>query len=99
MNSDSNSEISSLRSQLFVMLIALVVLSGTLSVYLYRQVSVLGKDLTLINQTIATSNQNQAAIVNFANQLAVYSRTHPDLAPILAKYGIGPNGLPVAPKK
>ena len=99
MNSDSNPEISALRSQIFLILLGLVILSGTLSVYLYRQVSVLGKDLALINQTINTSNQNQAAIVNFANQLAVYSRTHPDLAPILAKYGIGPNGLPVAPKK
>jgi hypothetical protein len=100
MNSDINSEISALRNQLFKLLVALIVVSGTLTVYLYRQASMTGKDLTAANQLIANVNQNQKVIISFANQLAVYSKTHPDIQPLLAKYGIGPNGIAApTPKK
>lgn len=94
MNSDSNSEISALRNQVFILLVALIVVSGTLTVYLYRQASVMGKDINASNQLIANVNQSQTLIVTFANQLAAYAKTHPDIQPLLAKYGIGPNGIP-----
>ena len=100
MNSDSNSEIAALRNQVFILLVALIVVSGTLTVYLYRQASVMGKDVNASNQLISNVNQSQTMIVTFANQLAAYSKTHPDIVPLLAKYGIGPGGIaPAAPKK
>jgi hypothetical protein len=99
MNSDSNSEISALRNQVFILLVALIVVSGTLTVYLYRQASVMGKDINASNQLISNVNQSQTVILTFANQLAAYSKTHPDIVPLLAKYGIGPNGIATAPPK
>jgi hypothetical protein len=73
MNSDSNAEISALRNQVFILLVALIVVSGTLTVYLYRQASVMGKDINASNQLIANVNSSQTMIVTFANQLAAYS--------------------------
>jgi hypothetical protein len=96
MNPDSNSEIAALRNQVFTLLVALIVVSGTVTVYLYRQTSIMGKDLTASEQLINSFNKGQPAVAAFANQLAAYSKTHPDMAPLLAKYGIGPNGIPTA---
>jgi hypothetical protein len=48
---------------------------------------------------ISNVNQSQTVILTFANQLAAYSKTHPDIVPLLAKYGIGPNGIATAPPK
>jgi hypothetical protein len=93
----ANSEIAALRNQIFTLLVALIVVSGTLTVYLFRQVTVAGKDLDAANRLIAAVNQDQGKIVVFANQLAVYGKTHPDILPLLAKYGIGPNGVPATP--
>jgi hypothetical protein len=99
----ANSEIAALRNQIFTLLVALIVVSGTLTVYLFRQVTVTGKELDAAKKLITAVNQDQNKIIPFANQLAAYSKTHPDIAPLLAKYGIGPNGIPTAapaaPKK
>ena len=101
MNLEADSEISALKTQMFTLLVALVVVSGTLTIYLYRQASLAGKDINATNQLIANVNQNEAAIVAFANQLAAYAQTHPDVRPILAKYGVPATGIPTAaaPKK
>ena len=99
LNSDLNSEISALRQQVYVLLIALIVVSGTLSVFLYRQASISRKDIDALRpqaeQLINSFNQNQAAIGNFVTQLVAYGQTHPDFVPVLAKYGIAPiKGIP-----
>jgi hypothetical protein len=91
-----NPEIAALRNQLFTLLVALIVVSGTLTIYLFRQVTVSGKDLAAAKKLITVVSQDQSKIVPFVNQLAVYGKTHPDILPLLAKYGIGPNGIPVA---
>jgi hypothetical protein len=102
MNSDSNSEISALQRQVFSLLIALLIVSGTLTTYLYRQASLTGKDLEAIKpqaqQIIGAYNQNQKLMIDFVTQLAAYGQTHPDFRPILAKYGIGAPAA-VTPKK
>jgi hypothetical protein len=103
MNPDSNSEISALQRQVFSLLVALVVVSGTLTTYLYRQASLTGKDVDAIKpqaqQIIGVFNQNQALMENFFKQLVAYGQTHPDFRPILLKYGINPAAAPAAPKK
>lgn len=101
LNSDLRAEISALRSQLVTMMLALIVISGTLTAYLYCQASVLGKDYNVSKRLVDNVNQSTPLVVNFINQLAAYSKTHPDIQPLLAKYGVGPNGIPVpaAPAK
>jgi hypothetical protein len=93
MSLDTESEISALRRQVFSLLVALVVVSGTLTIYLYRQASMTGKDLEAIKpqatQLIGMFNQNQTMMINFVNQLAAYGNAHPDFRPVLQKYGIG----------
>jgi hypothetical protein len=98
-NSSLNDQVAALQRQVFALLLALVVVSGTLTVYLYRQASTIGKDVTAEKQLISTVTQGETTMVSLANQLAVYAKTHPDIAPLLAKYGVGPNGIPPAPKK
>jgi len=113
MNPDLNSEVAALRNQVYVLLVALIVVSGTLTVYLYRQASMARKDIEAIQpqaeQLIKAFNQNQGVMVNFVNQLVAYGQTHPDFVPVLAKYGIAPvkgipagastGAVPAAPKK
>lgn len=110
MNSDLNSEVAALRNQVYVLLIALIVVSGTLTVFLYRQASIERKDIEALkpqaSQLVNSFNQNQALISNFVNQLVAYGQTHPDFMPVLAKNGLAqfkpnPAATPAAatPKK
>lgn len=112
-NPDLNSEVAALRNQVYVLLIALIVVSGTLTVYLYRQASIARKDIEAVRpqaeQLIRAFNQNQGAMVTFVNQLVAYGEKHPDFVPVLRKYGIEPRpgipagapagAVPAAPKK
>jgi hypothetical protein len=113
MNEDTNSQVAALQRQVFTLLLALIVVSGTLTVFLYRQASLSGKDIDAIRpqaqQIIGAYNQNQTLMINFVNQLVAYGQKHPDFVPVLAKYGIAPvagvpagavaPAAPAAPKK
>ncbi len=91
MINDSNSEISTLRSQLFIQLIAMVVIAGTLTAYLYRQFAMERKQVTQLQQVITMYTQSESNIVNFVNELVVYGEKHPDFAQqVLKKNGIVP---------
>ncbi len=107
-NTDTASDIAALRSQVFTLLIALLVVSGTVTAYLYRQSSLAGKDLTALEpqaqQLINGYNQSQPAVAGFITDLVAYGEKHPEFRPLLAKYGIAPvagvpAGAPAAPKK
>jgi hypothetical protein len=91
-DSTNSSEISALKGQLFTLLVALIVVSGTVTVYLFRQASLEGKAITAskpqAEQLIKVFNQNQAVVQDFVKQVAVYGQTHPDFRPVLAKNGI-----------
>jgi hypothetical protein len=97
-------QIVALRHQIFTLLLALVVVSGTLTVYLYRQSSTAGKDITSIKpqatRIISEFSQNRVGMENFVKQLTAYGNLHPDFQPILRKYGIvaQPAAVPAAPK-
>ena len=101
---DLMDQVVALRHQVFTLLLALVVVSGTLTVFLYRQASITSKDIAGIKpQALNIINafaQKRTAMEGFVKQVTVYGSTHPDFQPILAKYGIGPQQLqPAAPKK
>jgi hypothetical protein len=113
MTTDSNSEISALKNQVFIQLVALIVVTGTLVAFLYRQASIASKDLEAIKpqalQVINVLNQNQGSVIGFVNEIVAYGEKHPDFKPVLAKYGIAPVAghpaevtpavAPVVPKK
>ena len=100
-------QIVALRHQVFTLLLALVVVSGTLTVVLYRQARLTGKDIEIIKpqatQIIEAFKRDRQGMENFVKQLASYGNTHPDFQPILRKYGVAPPpqpaAAPAAPKK
>ena len=100
-------QIVALRHQVFTLLLALVVVSGTLTVVLYRQARLTGKDIEVIKpqatQIIALFKRDQQGMEAFVKQLTAYGVTHPDFQPILKKYGVVPQAqpaaAPAAPKK
>lgn len=100
---DSSSEIAAIQRQMFTLLLALIIISGTLAVYLYNQGRLARKDIDTLNHqegaVIEIVKKNQAVMVNFVNQLAVYGETHPDFRPILQKYGIVPQASGATPAK
>jgi len=92
-------QIAALRCQVFTLLLALVVISGTLAAYLSYQSRVLGKDIANVKpqamQIIQGFNQSRPRLENFVNQLIAYGQTHPEFQQqILDKYNIK-----AAPKK
>jgi hypothetical protein len=87
-------------------LLVLVVVSGTLTVVLYRQAKLTGRDIAIIKpqatQIIAAFKRDLPLMENFVKQLTAYGVTHPDFQPILKKYGIvatQPAATPVVPAK
>jgi phospholipase/lecithinase/hemolysin len=92
-------QIDALRRQTFTLLLVLIVVSGTLTVFLYRQASVARNDIKAIKPQAAALvqayNQNLPLIQSFVKEIAAYGATHPDFQPILKKYQL----QPPAPKK
>jgi hypothetical protein len=87
------------------MLMALIMVSGTVTIYLYRQASITRKDYEALQpqaqQVIGAFNQNQKLMMDFVNALGNFGKTHPDFMPVLAKNGIGQapaSAAPAAPK-
>ena len=102
---DLMDQMVALRHQVFTLLLAIDVVSGTLTVFLYRQASLTSKDIAIIKpqvtQIIDGFKHDQPGMENFVKQLTAYGVTHPDFQPILKKYGLlpPPAGSPVVPKK
>jgi hypothetical protein len=97
-----------LRKLLIAMLVAMLITSGSLAVFLIPQVIFVGKDLETtrpqVNKLVADYQQfEEPQIKNFIGALVNFSRQHPDFTPILAKYKIAPEaqvaptGVPTAP--
>ncbi|HZR15969.1 MAG TPA: hypothetical protein VFE51_01465 [Verrucomicrobiae bacterium] len=72
------------------LLLILIVISGTLSVFLRRQWQSTQADLNAIQLAaaplMAEYANNHPGIEDFVRRLAEYGRTHPDFAPIVTKY-------------
>ena len=96
-DTDTSSEIAALRSQVFTLLVALIVVSGTLTVFLYRQSSLAGKDLVQAQQVSDNLLKNEAGVNTFVGQLVGYGQHNPDFMPVLKKYGLPPAAAPAAP--
>jgi len=93
-HADLTEEISGLQRQIFALLLALVVLSGTLVVYLFYQSHVTSKDIAVVRAqakpVMDWVAQNQGGVEKFKAELVNYSKTHPEFVPVLQKYGYVP---------
>lgn len=84
-------EVHTLRLTLQITLVSLVILSGSIGVYLYRQVSLL-KRQSLANQRSAQEmaqqfNSNFATqYYHFEQQIIAFARTNPDFQARIARF-------------
>jgi hypothetical protein len=103
-DNDLQAQCDALRHLITSILILVIVISGTLNIYLLRQWKTTSKDLASIRpqatQMINEYGQKSGPLMDdFVNRITEYGRTHPDFAPILAKYNIKPvvaTGVPAA---
>ena len=92
---DLQEQYESLRHLVVSVLILVIVVSGTLNIFFLRQVRDVRRDLArirpqatqIMNSYQKTESPMMQAILN---RFTEYGRTHPDYAPVLAKYGIKP---------
>jgi hypothetical protein len=99
---DLREQLDQLRHVIVSVLILVIVVSGTLNIYLLRQWRTVSKDLGAIRpqaeQMFAEYQKVSGPMMNdFVKKLAEYGRSHPDFAPVLAKYGVRPSNLTNAP--
>jgi hypothetical protein len=97
--SETEGQIAALQRQIFLLLLALVVISATLVFYLFCESHFLSKDLDELRpqaiQVIRAYTTNQRAINGFHQALGNYALTHPNFQPILKKYGwVPPTSAP-----
>ena len=101
-------ELKTTQRQLSNLMLVLLVVSGTLAIFLLQQVRYAKADLGSVQgqaqqleqarQMIADYNANNVpAMSNFLQQLGEYAKTHPDVMPILAKYGLATRTANAAP--
>lgn len=100
--SEISQQIAVLRRQVFTLLLVLIVVSGTLTVYLYRQQKLMRVDIAAVKpqatQIVETFNQVRPNVENFVKQLVAFGNTHPEFQKdVLKKYGLLP--VPPAAKK
>ena len=88
---DLAGEVASLRRQISILLLALIVVSGTVATYLFYQSHALGNDLAGLEpqarEMIQTYDKNAASLQKFVQDLVSYGQSHPDFQPVLKKCG------------
>ena len=103
-NSGLAEQVESLRRQVFILLLALIVVSSAVATYLCYQSHVMGKSVDGIKpqatQVIQAYKQvsasfNPVVLSNFVSQISAYATTHPDFGQqVLKKYGWNPPPAP-----
>ena len=101
-DSQLQAQLEDLRHLVISVLILMVVVSGTLSVFLLRHWTQTRRDLAAyrIEASMLVDAYNKQAgpqMDAFIEKLKEYGRTHPEFAPILARYGIAPTASAGAP--
>jgi len=99
---DLQTELDAVRHLVVSILILMIVISGTFSIYLLRQWRTTAKELTLIRPQVANMvgiyQKDEAPwMQDILKKFSEYGRTHPDYMPILAKYNIKPGAATGAP--
>jgi hypothetical protein len=101
---DLREQVESLRHLVGSMLVLLVIVSGTLTIFLLREMKNASKELEAYrpgatNMIALYQKQQGPAMDEFLRKLQQYGQTHKDFEPVLLKYGLkgtGPTGAPPA---
>jgi hypothetical protein len=101
-NQELAQQIAALQRQVFLLLMALIVVTATVVFYLGCQSVIESKDLNAMRpsavQMIDQYRQHATEIQNFEKQLVSFGQTHPGFQPILKQYGLMANSpTPTAP--
>src|SRR6476619_2072744 len=92
-------QLDSLRHIVVTMLILVIVVSGTFTLYLLRQSKYARVEANGMRAAVNEYNTtNYPVIKDFRDRLAEYSKSHPDFAPIAQKYGITPGPGAMTPQ-
>ena len=100
--SELRTQYESLRQLVTSLLVLLLVISGTLNLYFWRQFRVTKGELDVerpqITSMVTDYRRGQAvAYDTFVRQLQEFEKKNPDFSPILARYGIRPAPANSAP--
>ena len=96
--SDLQGQLESVKQLIISTLVLVMILSGTLNIFLWRQFKSIRDDLAPLKpqatQIIAECNRVNGMAQEVAKRLVEYGRTHPDFQPTLTKYGLSPTNAP-----
>jgi hypothetical protein len=99
-HSDANelqSQYEALRHVVVSILIILLVISGTFTIFLLRQYRSTKADIAnaepQVRQMWVEYSREKQVMDQFVSQIVEYSRTHSDFMPVLTKYGIKPSSI------
>ena len=92
---DLQAQYNALQHLVVSVLILVIMISGTLTIFLLRQWVWAKRDLAAIRpqatQMIADYQKvNAPVMTDFVEKLKKYGQTHPDFAPVLTKYNLKP---------
>ncbi len=91
--SDLRAECASLRQLVSSLLVLLLVVSGTLNIYFWRQFRATKTAARQVAAMVTDFQTNQGpAIDGFLAKLVEFEKKNPDFAPILTKYGVPRSG-------
>ncbi len=90
---DLRDQVDSLRTLLVAVLLSTLVVTGSLTVYLFRQTSLQARQITSQRETLAQIAEEQGKVGGAIAQLKAFAIRSPDYASILAKYGLKPEPL------
>lgn len=95
-------QVAALQRQVFLLLLALIVVTFTIVFYLFYQSHILAMDLDTYRpgavQIIKAYNDNARAIAGFENEVSSYGATHPAFQPVLKEFGLAPMAAPMPQK-
>jgi hypothetical protein len=93
LNEELSQRCASLQKQIIVLLFALLVVSGTVGIYLYAQDRWTNQELQVYRGTVlAFQQKDNPRIEAFVRQLVEYGKTHPDFQYIVEKYRMTDTG-------
>ena len=89
-SSNRQAEIDSLRQLINTTLILLVLLSGTLTMYLFYQYKVVHQEVEIIrpqySDALAQFEQMRPKLEDFEKRISAFANAHQDFAQIISKY-------------
>jgi hypothetical protein len=95
-------EVQALKRLVSMVVALLIMVTFSVDVYMMRQVTTVNRELASAQNIIDDFNKRVApAAGEFWTKLNEYGRSHPDFAPVLAKYTnfVTTTAVPAAPKK